>query len=264
MPFGREVWVVYHDKEKAPLGTTRQQIKTECGRRGWQFYERATSTLWDYSKEHTRNILPSTDATHIYRRLHRAKVAILAFTNAHVCLIPVPDYAPVHGDIITLYKFCLYKCFYESASSSKKWSVQDAQEFSERFESSCSTVKSEGERDPRCLPLHVFKARGGMNLFDVADRRTFDAEYGAAPSRTDAEGRIWDLDPQRFHGREVLHVAGAELRAGYHWDVEPGRGFCFVTTTSEVWKVERYVNVGPDAHIRGEPPHARRVYPRQK
>ena len=62
-----------------------------------------------------------------------------------------------------------------------------------------------------------------------------------------------------MHGRDVLTIAGRALVAGYHWDVSSGRKTT-ISNTFGVWEIkpDGYVNVYPNAHIRGSK-KARRV-----
>jgi hypothetical protein len=130
----------------------------------------------------------------------------------------------------------------------------------ESFGAWLNAIGCEGERDPRCLPLHVFKTQGhDLNL--PAGRAAFDSAHGSGAERSDGDRRKWSLTPHDYHGQETLSVAGRELRQGFHWDVEPGRNTTTIVTTKEVWKVDRYVNVYPDAHVRGRAPFAKNITP---
>ena len=52
-------------------------------------------------------------------------------------------------------------------------------------------------------------------------------------------------------------MAGYTLPPGFHWDVSVQANPKTITTPTERWEVLRYINIGPDAHLRGRPPHAR-------
>ena len=140
MALDQEVWIIYHANEKARLGNTRKRIRDECQRRGWNTLERQTSTERTNNEGRTRSILPRNDAANIYWRLHRARVAIVAFGNPHVFLHPEDN-----RNVTTLNQFCRYKCFYETAGSGSDWLPEDAQEFADRFESACSEIKAHQE-----------------------------------------------------------------------------------------------------------------------
>jgi|CZKU01.1.fsa_nt_gi hypothetical protein len=62
-----------------------------------------------------------------------------------------------------------------------------------------------------------------------------------------------------MHGTERLVIAGLGLPAGFHWDVQNRNAPTYVHTPLETWKVMTYVNVAPDAHVRGREPYARRT-----
>jgi hypothetical protein len=83
-------------------------------------------------------------------------------------------------------------------------------------------------------------------------------------TRIDDEKREWKLSPRLFHGNDTLYVAGCQLRAGFHWDVRPISKTTQILTTTAVWRVNRYINVTPDAQVRGGPPHAEMIFPRNK
>ena len=59
-----------------------------------------------------------------------------------------------------------------------------------------------------------------------------------------------------FHGRDEFHVSGRRLPTGFHWDVRPGRAGTRIHTPIETWYVRVYVNVYPDATLRGARPYA--------
>lgn len=101
-----------------------------------------------------------------------------------------------------------------------------------------------------------------MRLDLAAQREEFASLYGGGSVRIDDDKREWKLSPRDFHGRETVQIAGRDLRPGFHWDVTPLAGSAKIVTTSQVWQVYRYVNVYPNAHVRGRHPDARKIYPK--
>ena len=89
-------------------------------------------------------------------------------------------------------------------------------------------------------------------------RQRFNDVYGPGGRRRDERDFTWCLGPRPFHGREVLQVAGYTLPPGFHWDVSVPAHPKTITTPTERWEVWRYINIAPDAHLRGRPPHARK------
>ena len=127
----------------------------------------------------------------------------------------------------------------------------------EAYEAWCELVECEGGRDPRCLPFHIFKS-GNSDLDTPERRRHFDDIHGTGARRQDDNELAWDLKPGGFHGRDILHVAGRELPPGFHWDVSVDRART-ITTPTEQWRVSKYVNVAPDANVRGRAPFAQKM-----
>ena len=122
-------------------------------------------------------------------------------------------------------------------------------------------VRCEGGGDPRCLPFHVFTNRTSENteLDKPEQRESFDHVHGPGGRRQDKRGLTWRLEPAQFHGLERLHVAGRELPRGFHWDVSVDGDPKKIATPTEQWRISRYINVSPDAHLRGRPPFAKRI-----
>ena len=163
------------------------------------------------------------------------------------------------ADYVTLRRFVLHKAYHRTLPVI---SLEDAWVSSlEEFLGWINGSHCENEGDPRCLPFHVFDTGFDLRCLDSQDgRRHFAGLHGAQSSRLDGKGLGWTRGVP--HGYETLQVAGHELRTGFHWDVA-GKLKQHITTTSEVWKLKPngYVNVYPDAHIRGNRKAANRVYP---
>jgi hypothetical protein len=192
------------------------------------------------------------DAVQAYRRMHRSRTAILAIGAAQVSLrVGAPD---VSRHLRSLQRYCLYKAFFMRLDT-----AGDPTVWIRPFEKWAAQVDCKDEYDPRCLPLHVFACTSDHRLSDIEGRSAFDARYGGGRRRQDDEQRNWTLDPSAYHGRDILQVAGCELPRGFHWDVRREGGGTTIWTPTETWVVSQYVNVSPDAHVRGRPPKARRL-----
>jgi hypothetical protein len=108
------------------------------------------------------------------------------------------------------------------------------------------------------LPFHVFSGQGA-NLQSVDRRKAFDEQYGSGADRVDAVRSRWILNPRDFHSTEsALHIAGYELRQGYHWDVTASEWR--ISTPVGLWWVKYgHVNVYPDAHVRPRGSNVRKL-----
>ena len=198
-------------------------------------------------------LVTATDAVNLYRRSHRAKVAVFF---AGKPLVPLsPDARAVRlGQSMALASFVRYKAHARRLPAEPT----DVSHHLDSCEASCGQMSCEDGHDPRCLPFHVFTTRR-IDLDERQQRRRFDDFHGAGARRRDGRDLRWRLDPANFHGRDRLHVAGCELPPGFHWDVTASGGPKMITTATERWQVSQYINVAPDAHLRGRAPHARKV-----
>ena len=256
----REAWILYPDVRSGDTRHARNTLRRACRQRGWDVQERSSSRAQINTEGRWAFVLSSSDATHLYRQMHRAAVAVVSLGKTLVPIHPRIEDAIRTSSLQRLRTYSLYKAFYvdlsDSATSLVAWM--------EGFEEWCSAVWCEGEHDSRCLPLHVFQC-DGSGLESAQGRAAFDDRHGCGASRTDSQGRRWSLKPHDFHGQPQLHVAGKPLRCGFHWDVQPANRSTLITTTSEVWKVTGYVNVYPDAAIRGgNSRYAVKVFPPRK
>ncbi|MDE2905717.1 MAG: hypothetical protein OXQ28_06490 [Acidobacteriota bacterium] len=197
-------------------------------------------------------LLDGVDAVNMYRRLHRARVCVLFAGKPVISLKPgAPAFGP--GRSIGLATFVRYK----SHAARLPREPVDVPNQLEAYEAWCELVECESGRDPRCLPFHIFKSENS-DLDTPECRRHFDDIHGTGAQRHDDNDLTWDLKPGGFHGRGILHVAGRELPRGFHWDVSVDRART-ITTPTEQWRVSRYVNVAPDANVRGRAPFAQKV-----
>jgi len=192
------------------------------------------------------SLLPAKDAAGLYRCAHRSRTAVMAVCGAKVRLdVSVP---PTNAGCVSLEQFVRYKCSFSL--------VTRPAEVKNAFASALTwleDVNCEGPRDPRCLPLAVFKTGRLPELDDRNDRRAFLREYRSVRSSdglTDADARVWGVGAP--HTRDLLHVGGQVLPIGFHWDVQATRD-TIIATGWDRWKLRRggYVNIHPDALVRG-------------
>src|SRR5437868_2426544 len=108
-----DVWVVYPDKVSSRYREVRKSLYKECKARGWNFQARASLRVNVHPGGRMRDILPAKEATTLYRRAHRAYVAVIIFTPTHVLLHPDQDDAIRRGLIERLQRLFQYKCFIE-------------------------------------------------------------------------------------------------------------------------------------------------------
>ena len=250
-----EVWLFYPENTPSVVNQAKQIIRAECEKRQWAFQDRPTHLI----KPDGRPIgqVKPQDATNLYQRIHRARVGVWQIEYANVPIRPKPK--NTIADYITLSRFVLHKAYHKTLPAI---SLEDTWWPSlEEFLVWVEGTYCEGETDPRCLPFHVFETKLDLAVLESRDgRRGFARMHGAQSSRSDENGFKWTRGV--LHGQGTLQVAGWELTTGFHWDVA-GKAKQLVTTTSQVWQIKPngYVNVSPDAHIRGNRKGAKQVYP---
>ena len=245
-----EIWVVFPDRDRARTARIRDDLRTECRKRAWEVQERpSTATRVD---GRPLDFLSGVDAVNLYRRSHRAKVGVL-FTGKPA-ILPRPGKARRSEKTIRLAAFVRYKAYAAPlpATPACLASCLDA------YESWCREVGCENGSDPRCLPFHIFHS-GHTDLDTPGERRRFNGIHRAGAKRRDEREFLWALDPGAFHGREVLHVAGHALPRGFHWDVSVQANPKTIKTPTECWEVSRYINIAPDANLRGRSPFAKKL-----
>lgn len=245
-----EVWVVFPDTERNATAAVRKKIRAECHNRSWRIQEK-TSRMRRLDGR-PRQLVTGADAANLYRRAHRVRVAVFV---AGKPFVPLSPEVPVRKkDTLSLFHFVRYKA-YARRLPTETIHVSSHLDFCEVW---VRGTECEGGHDPRCLPFHVFDSRP-VDLNETQQRQAFDSVHGSGPRRRDNRGLTWSLDPQAFHGKEELQVAGYKLPRGFHWDVSVPNGPKVLTTGTDRWKVSRYVNIAPDAHFRGREPYARRI-----
>lgn len=202
-------------------------------------------------------LLDPRDAGDLYHAMHRQRVLVVTVAACWVRLDPSESpsrFRRVRG----LGEYVRYKASFSIARGpGDPLRIMDS--FIRWPDELCSEI-----RDPRILPLHVFDAeRYWANLQGEVDSEQFVTIYGQANRRLDPNGRTWTPAPIG-HGSDVLAVSGYMLPAGFHWDVQRGRGTDRLVTCHEVWRLDHggsYANVYPDAYVRVGRRFGRRVWP---
>jgi len=250
-----DVWIFFPQMRRSATAATRNSIRRLCHERGWQVQERPSREVHVGQSGRRRLILGGDVGHALYRRMHRARVAILCHVTPQVCLHPNEAEAVNRGHLMGLGRYSRYKAFFFALDLEEG----KADAWIAPFVRWCTVSSCHNEYDPRCLPLHVFDA-AEFALDGAKGRRDFDRVYGGGTARTDQQGRPWRLNPSAYHGREVITVAGCTLPTGFHWDVSGRAGRAtLIRTGAAVWRVVTYVNVCPDAHVTGKPPFAKRL-----
>jgi len=246
-----DVNLFFHREDRDATSALRSHVATVCEKRGWGFHPRSVVTM----RAPTGRAVPLVArdlAAGLYPRAHRSRVATLVVgSDPRVPLHPNEGEALKLGRHMSLRRFMEYKSFWvrvPNDPTNDSWVGALA--------SWCERVECESERDPRCLPFHVFSG-DGTGLHSADRRRTFDDRYGSGAQRVDARGFQWILNPHEYHGQESLCVAGCNLRAGCHWDVTAGEWR--ISTPVGLWRACGHVNIYPDAHVRPRGANVRRL-----
>ncbi len=250
-----DIWAIFPKNRRPETEAARQAIRSLCKDRTWHFQERSSRDIVVAPTGRKSNVISGQDADALYRRLHVARVGVLWFESVSVCLNPTVQERFRDRVLCSLETFVRYKSFCSRVS------IDRPTEWLPQFEQWRSAVDCEGEHDPRCPPLHVFRARP-MRLEFSSERESFAHHYGSGSTRVDAERMEWRLSPHDFHGRSVVQVSGRELSQGFHWDVKPLSGPTRIMTTTEAWLVYKHINVYPDAHIRSKNRDSKKIFPK--
>lgn len=250
-----EVWILLPPASSQPeVAAAADAVVDECKRRGWKYQIRQTSFVYG------RPMLEPGELVALYRRVHRARVCIVSiqrrdesgpvFFRRPPPKSKTPSTSRRHVNSVR--SFFRHKSLYYRLRSDR-----DTLTWAGVFAAWLQTVRCGGVRDPRCLPLPVFKSDEfwSKRLLDDPGRSEFEERFGSAVERTDDQGLRWRTGPN--HGQDVLQVAGHELPRGFHWDVQ-GRDLELWTPT-EGFRTLDYANVSPDANIRIRPPHAQAI-----
>lgn len=250
-----EVWTFLpEDRSRGEVDRVRSVIRQICGKHGWMYQERRTTNL------EGRPLVSGGDASSLYKRMHRTRVAVLSIQapgaqGPQLLTRPAPLQFPANvrwREAVSLRHLCRHKAFFLRL----RWD-RDPISWASAFIAWASRIECSGTSDPRCLPLHVFAAarRWSRQLTTMQGRLAFDHQYGSGARRVDGRELRWETGPN--HGRDVLYVAGCTLPNGFHWDVQGSE--IELWTPIEGWLVRQYVNVAPDAAVRGREPYAKQI-----
>ena len=244
---GTEIWLFH------PMGQVRNEelkrVEDECKQRGWKFSRRQTRRI-SSSGGRVFRVVDVQDATSLYRKIHRARVGVWQIGKAQVSTSP--ELTPAPKRVITLRSFLMHKAFHYTLPEGNFQSAWYSS--CDKFDEWMNQVGCEGEGDPRCLPLHIFKTKLDLSQLSTEEGRSlFGQTHGPQSSRVDANKLQWRRPGGPFHGRDALYVSGRSLAKGFHWDVSTKHATQRINTTSEIWEIRRggYVNVYPDQHVRG-------------
>jgi len=199
-------------------------------------------------------------ATKMYRNLHRRRCAVVQIgTKARIPLDP--RFPKFSNKTMSLETFVFNKTIFVRVNNN-----EGPADVVPKIALALKKVACTGERDPRCLPMHLFNPKFSDERFPMPDLDIIDDEDGAPKSRLDWKGRLWMISRPPYHGQEILEVNGKELQKGFHWDVKAQKNPTELISTSEIWQMppKSYLNVYPDAAIRGGQSSAvaaKRIYP---
>lgn len=194
-------------------------------------------------------VMEPQDAGELYRLTHRHPTAVIQIGSPTVLLDPASE--PSERNLISLERFVRYKAFFRMLG--REGPQIDVANFLGDFQNWRQRHSCNGERDARCIPLHVFcPSCEWKDLHDIDGVKRFESSHGQANARIDERDRNWNPPKKARHGRESAIVAGIALPSGFHWDVVSPRGAGRLCTSTEVWKFTRgsYCNVYPDAAVR--------------
>lgn len=238
--------------------TSTEQDEARLTLERWAKLERwrpVTRRTMPYSLNRGKNtgrrlqVMEPRDARDLYKLSHRNPTAVVQIGQPIVRLDP--SALPSERNSISLERFVRYKTFFRMLGREGGGAGIDVDRFLSGFHDWRQHCTCDGERDARCIPLHVFSpSREWKMLHNPSGVKEFESCHGRASSRVDEEKRGWSPG---WHGREVIHVAGAALQSGFHWDVESIDGASSLCTSTEVWRFSRreyYCNVYPDATVR--------------
>ncbi len=236
------VYLFFNQKDLASSRKIRDKVRDICSARGWRFKPCPVETSRD-AKGRPVALVAVDVASGLYPLCHRSRVATLSLSkDPRVPLHPRSNDVLTYNRHIPLRRFVAHKCCWYRLPND---TLNDT--WAGVFATWCNRIDCENERDPRCLPFHLFNGQG-RNLSTPSERSQFNEKYGVSDRNDDSQTN-WKLNPSIFHGQESLTLAGCALPAGTHWDVIPGSKRQ-IYAPKGAWEVEGHFNAYPDAHIR--------------
>ncbi len=189
------------------------------------------------------DVLRPSDVERLYKTLHKRKALVLATGGVRVQR-DVSANLTRRGSV-PAEQFVRHKAFFALVSRPEEAS----RSINQGVEWLTRETDIDGPHDPRCLPMLCFAGCREIPLSNPSDRKRFRQDFGKA--RRDSFGGEWQGDGP-YHTRDTLHVAGLSLPVGFHWDVQAWRPFAMCNGW-ERWEIRAngYLNVHPDAHLRG-------------
>lgn len=245
-----DLWIALPPSSTAPIDRLVARVLHAIGETG-PIKSTTIRATWEREPGKERfAVVKAEDVARLYRRMHRARVGVVALGGMRVRKNPI-ERATRRGSV-PLSDFVAHKAFYRVLT--REGEVPDC---ASDFRHWTLSTLCEGQGDPRCLPRQVFRDDSKLPLDAEAERSHFEDVYkgrtrsGGHPSRLDAAGRTWQRGA--FHTLDLLQVAGQTLPVGMHWDVQFHRGG-EVSNGWEVWHFPggTYGNVHPDAFLRGK------------
>lgn len=233
----------FRKNEDLRLAVQRAAESRKWRTRTFRAYERLSTRPAENRRR--MMMLGGWDAADIYNLAHRDAVAVLQ-VGGSVRVLPHPRQDPSLDRTMALEDFVRHKAFFSAVSEHLPF-----ESALNRFEETLERVECEGERDPRCLPMHIFAPRHDHALCALTDAVAVKKKYGPPTARADHRGRVWE-SPKGRHGGSPLWIRGKEIGAGFHWDVAGVRNTSELTTTTEIWSMPpgSYLNVTPNAAVR--------------
>lgn len=248
-----DVWIFFPAEQKNQSSKTRAIIRDECKKRKWQFQEREAKRVQGGGG--TVRLVEFRDATAVYKRMHRARVAVLYLDQPRICLIEPEDRAIRRDRTLPLSDYCRYKSYRTRAETTAEAVLAWIRE----FETWNREMNCDGDSDPRCLPFHIFETPHQCDqLHTLTGRQEFESKHHSRHGgRIDSNELVWETNPRVYHAHEGLHVAGRSLTRGFHWDIQNKTGRPItIGLPSDRWVIKNYLNAFPDGTIRGSHPHA--------
>ncbi len=194
-------------------------------------------------------VMKPHDADDLYRAIHRLPTAVIQIGQPTVLLNPQGE--PSDRNLISLERFVRYKAFFRMLGRAE--TGMDTESLLGGFQNWRQHCACDGERDARCIPLHIFSPhREWENLHEAWGVKSFESHHGKAGSRVDDKDRSWKPSKKSRSDRETVIIAGTALDPTFHWDVNSPDSGGRLCTSTQVWRfrADSYCNVYPNATVR--------------